>query len=195
MKRISYNSPVILTFAILSFAVLWIAWLTNNASNLAFFSVYSSSIRDWQAWVRLFGHALGHVDMAHYTNNMLLLLMVGPMLEEKYGSLRMLAMIAFTAVVTGLVHIIIADTVLLGASGIVFMLILLSSVTNIRKGTIPLTLVFAVIIYLGKEIISGVSLKDNISHLAHIIGGICGVFLGVVINNDKTDKYKDTELL
>ena len=187
MKKISYNSPVILTFAILSLAVLGLAWLTNNKSNLAFFSVYSSSIKDWQAWVRLFGHVLGHANMAHYTNNMLLLLMVGPILEEKYGSLRMLAMIAFTAVVTGLVHILISDTVLLGASGIVFMLILLSSVTNIRKGTLPLTLIFAVIIYIGKEIIAGVSLTDNTSQLAHIFGGICGVFLGVVTSNDKTD--------
>jgi len=128
--------------------------------------------------------------MAHYSGNMLLLLMVGPILEEKYGSKRLLAVIAFTALVTGIVHMIVSNTALLGASGIVFMLILLSSVTNIRKGSIPLTLILALIIYIGQEIVAGVVANDNISQLAHIVGGLCGAVCGFFIYSDTTGNTK-----
>ncbi len=45
-------------------------------------------------------------------------------------------MIIVTALVTGLINVAIADTGLLGASGIVFAVILLASTANIRQGEI-----------------------------------------------------------
>ena len=68
---------------------------------------------------------------------------------------------------------------LVGASGIVYMLIILSSFTNIREGSIPLTLLLVATIYIGREIISGIALTDNISQLTHIAGGLCGLFFGI----------------
>jgi membrane associated rhomboid family serine protease len=73
----------------------------------------------------------------------------------------------------------------LGASGIVFMLIILSSFVNIREGSIPLTLVLVVAIYFGREIMSGLSVRDNISQLTHIAGGICGLFFGFSLKSSK----------
>ena len=35
------------------------------------------------------------------------------------------------------------------------------------------------VLYVGGEIISGITLKDNISQLTHIIGGVCGALLGI----------------
>ena len=123
----------------------------------------------------MFGHVLGHDGIQHYMSNMMLLLLVGPILEEKYGSRILLIMIAIVAVITGLVNIIFfPQAALLGASGVVFMMIIMASVVGMKRGEIPLTLLVVAVIYLGQEIVTGISSTDNISQLTHIIGGICG---------------------
>ena len=68
------------------------------------------------------------------------------------------------------------------------MLILLSSFANFQKGKIPLTLILVVIIYVGREVMNGIMVKDNISQFAHIIGGICGGAFGFTSWNRTGDK-------
>ena len=48
-----------------------------------------------------------------------------------------------------------------------------------KDGWIPITLILVFVLYVGGEIISGITLKDNISQLTHIIGGVCGALLGI----------------
>ena len=148
MKKISWNSPVVLSFALVSGLALEANIITNGLANGLFFSVYKSSFTDPLFYVRLFGHVLGHANLEHYTSNMILFLLVGPLLEEKYGSQRFLSIIAIVALVTGLVHIFLPGrSALLGASGVDFALILLASVTGSRTGNaIPLTLIIVAII-------------------------------------------------
>ena len=113
---------------------------------------------------------------------LLLLLLVGPGLEEKYGSGTMVWMIALTSLVTGLVQFIFfPTTVLLGASGVVFMMIVLSSFTEMGKEGIPITLILVVIFYLGGELMDGLTTADNVSQLTHIVGGVCGLVFGFSI--------------
>lgn len=182
-KRLHYNAPVILSFTIISFLVLVLGQITDFGSTRLLFSVYRGSLKDVFFYFRLFGHVLGHADWEHYVNNFLIILIIGPMLEEKYGSKNLLLMIVTTAFVTGLINIIFFNTVLLGASGIVFMFILLGSFANIQKGRIPLTLVLVVIVYLGMEFANALFKKDNISQLTHIAGGIFGCIFGFVIQS------------
>lgn len=181
MKKIviRFNAPVILAFALLSLIALLLGKWTNGATTIQFFSVYRSSLADPLTYVRFFGHVLGHSGYEHYMGNMLLLLLVGPGLEEKYGSGTMVWTIAVTALVTGLVNFIFfPNTMLLGASGVVFMMIVLSSFTEMKKGGIPLTMLLVVALYLGSEIADGLTKTDNVSHLTHIVGGVCGIFFG-----------------
>ena len=122
MKKIVilFNAPVILTFALLSLLALLLGNWTDGAATYQYFSVYRSSLSDPLTYVRFFGHVLGHADYEHYMGNMLLMLLVGPGLEEKYGSGTMVWTIAVTALVTGLVHFVFfPGSVLLGASGVV----------------------------------------------------------------------------
>ncbi len=183
MKKITWNSPVVLSFALLSALTLVLNTATGGWTNLHLFSVYRSSLADPLFYIRLFGHVLGHADFSHYLNNMLIFLLVGPMLEEKYGSKRMIEMIAFTAVITGIVNIIIApNTRLLGASGVVFAMILLSSITGTKsKDGIPLTLIVVAVLYISQEVYQGFTSADNISQLTHIVGGIVGCVYGMVM--------------
>lgn len=179
MKKVQYNSPVVLTFALLSFGALLLAKATGGLSNSLLFSVYRSSLRDPLTYPRLFLHVLGHASYTHYMNNMLLLLVIGPPLEEKYGSRALLQAIAITALISGLAQwLLFPGTAILGASGIVFMMIVMSSLAGMKSGRLPVTLVLVVIFYLGGEVMNGLFARDNISQFAHIIGGTCGAFLG-----------------
>ncbi len=178
--RLQYNSPVVLSFALLSFGVLLLGLLTGGRSNTLLFSVYRSSLLDPLTWPRFFLHVLGHASFTHYISNMMLILVVGPPLEEKYGGRALLWAIAVTALISGLVHwLFFPGSALLGASGIVFMMIVMSSLAGMKDGAIPVTLILVLILYVGGEIVKGVALSDNVSQLTHVIGGLCGAFLGM----------------
>ncbi|MBE7003839.1 MAG: rhomboid family intramembrane serine protease [Ruminococcaceae bacterium] len=187
MKRIRYNAPVVLTFALLALAALPLALLTGGWTTKRLFSVYRCSLLDPLAYVRFFGHVLGHSGVSHYMNNMLLLLLVGPPLEEKYGSRTLLLCIAGTALATGLVEFLLfPGYALLGASGVVFMMIVLSSFAGAERGTVPLTMILIVVLYLGGEVWAGLTSVDNVSQLAHIVGGVCGVLFGFALRGKKS---------
>ena len=65
---------------------------------------------------------------------------------------------AATALISGVAHCIMyANVMLLGASGVVFMMILLSSVGGARSGEIPLTLLLVVVLYIGGELMQGMA--------------------------------------
>ena len=74
MKKLQYNSPVILTFFFLSLASLVLGRLTGSWTTFHLFSVYRSSFVDPRIYLRFFGHVLGHADLEHFLGNMLLLL-------------------------------------------------------------------------------------------------------------------------
>ncbi|EOS47597.1 rhomboid family intramembrane serine protease [Lachnospiraceae bacterium JLR.KK009] len=188
--KVSFNSPVILGFAILCFAAMVLDFITRGAANHAFFSVYRSSLLSPLTYVRLFGHVLGHAGWAHFFGNITLILVVGPLLEEKYGSANLLFVILATALTTGLVHFIFFPRVgLLGASGVVFALILLSSFTSMKEGEIPLTFLLVAVIYIGQQVYEGLFVHDNVSNLTHILGGVVGAGLGFVMNRNKMNRY------
>ena len=177
-KRIQYNSPVILTFTFLAFISYILGKATLGVSTNYFFTNYKTSLSDPMQYIRLFSYVFGHANWSHFSNNFLIVLLVGPMVEEKYGSNNLIEMIAFTALITGVINTLFFHTGLLGASGIVFMLILLSSFANTKSGKLPLTLILVTIFFLGREVLNAVFAVDNISHSAHIIGGLCGGILG-----------------
>lgn len=176
-----FSSPVTLGFAAASLAAFLLGVLTGGASNRALFSVYRSSPGNPLTYLRLFLHVLGHLDFGHYAANMGMVLLLGPMVERQHGSRRFLVMLLVTALLTGLVHIVLAPgQAALGASGIVFMLIFLNAVAEYRKGKVPLTLALVALIFLGREVVDGLFSKDNISQLSHIMGAVCGLGLGML---------------
>lgn len=188
--RLSFNSPVILGFTLACFIVLILDKVTGSASTLAFFSVYRSSLASPLTYIRFFGHVLGHASWDHFFGNIMMLLVVGPLLEEKYGSANILFVILATALVTGVINFIFFPHVqLLGASGVVFAFILLASLTSIEEEKIPLTFILVALIYIGQQVYDGLFIRDNVSNLTHILGGIVGSSLGYVMNKNKMNRY------
>ena len=182
---IRFNAPATLTFALLALGALLLGQTFGSAVTMKYFCVYRASLADPLTYLRFFTHVLGHADYSHYMSNMLLLLLVGPPLEEKYGWKKMVWFMAATALVTGLVQFIFfPNSALLGASGIVFMMIVLSSFTESRGGGIPITLILVVIFYLGGEIIDGIRNTDSISQLTHVVGGVLGMIFGFLYRGE-----------
>jgi membrane associated rhomboid family serine protease len=173
--RITYNAPVVLTFAIAAVAVFL---LTSTVEAARAWFVAWPQLGDVRSYVGLFSHILGHASWQHLLGNFMLILLIGPILEERHGSIRLLVMILITALFTGLANLVFSDGALLGASGIVFMMILLASMANVRGGgEIPLTFLAVAVIYMGGEIVRSFR-EDQISQMAHLVGGIAGAMFG-----------------
>ena len=186
--KITFNSPVILTFSLLCVLV----YILNHPLGL---------LNDWfvlqpewdfssgKWYFRLFSNTLGHANADHIIGNLMYILLLGPIVEEKYGGKNTLIMLFSTALICSVIHLIFSDYGLLGASGIVFMLILLVSLVNFKDQEIPITFLLIVLIYIGKEVM-GMFQDDNISHTTHIVGGIVGAIFGFALGGRSPQKKK-----
>ena len=185
-RRITFNSPVVLSFVIISFGVMVLNYLTAGMSNRLLFMTYHSSLLSPLTYVRFFTHVLGHSGWSHYIGNMMYLLLLGPMLEEKYGSRAIIEVILITGLVTGIVTwLIFPNIALCGASGVVFAFIMMTSFTSFKEGEIPVTVILVAVIYIGQQIYEGLFIQDNISNMAHILGGVVGAVAGYTLNKKK----------
>ncbi|MDB5103279.1 MAG: Rhomboid family protein [Fibrobacteres bacterium] len=186
--RPTYNSPVILTFALAACLVMAADGLSGGRLAPRFFATYPGfGFADPIWYFRLISHALGHKNWAHLTANFSVILLIGPMIEEKYGSSSLIKMMLITALVTGLLNAAFFTTGLLGASGLAFMMILLASFTNHKEGELPLTFVLVVILFLAKEAVQAFT-QDDISQFAHIIGGVFGGLFGFLRGGSRAGK-------
>ena len=176
------NAPITLGFTAVCLLALLLQYLTNGLSTNLLFSTYGSSWLNPLTYIRLIGHVFGHANFEHLISNMLFILLLGPMLEEKYGN-KLIYVIVATALVTGVIHNIFEPNVqLLGASGVVFAFILLASITGTNQG-IPITLILVAILWIGGEIYDGLTSMDNVSQITHIIGGIVGAGIGLAFKD------------
>ncbi len=181
--KLRFNSPVVLGFVLISFIAMVLNYMTGGRSNSLFFMTYHAPLTDPLTYLRFFTHVFGHSGWEHFIGNMSYLLLLGPMLEEKYGSLKLLGVIGITALVTGLVNnVFFWNIALCGASGVVFAFILLTSFTSFHEGEIPLTFILVAVIFLGQQVYEGIFLQDNISNLSHIVGGVVGAIIGYIAN-------------
>lgn len=182
---IRYNAPVVLTFSLICIGVYYLNWIfwgdTENNPNSLIGNVFT--LRGYWNWVnpldylRLIAYPFGHSNQAHLVGNMSMMLLIAPIMEEKYGSKNILKMMAVTSIVSAVIHVLLFNTYTHGASGLVFMFIILASFADVKKGSIPLTFILVVFFYLGQEIINSFR-SDNISQYAHIAGGIMGAVFG-----------------
>jgi len=177
------DAPVVLGYCGISLAVyclnLCLPWLVAD--------VFS-----WPAWLyrkpfsimthfRLFAHAAGHQEWGHLKGNILLICLVGPACERAHGGAALLRVLAVVAVCTALAHSCTKPhTIVFGASGSVFALIMLSTYANYKGSRVPITSVVVAILWLAGEVWDLVlSRASGVSNIAHLAGGLLGVFCGI----------------
>lgn len=182
--KLKFNSPVILGFSLICVAV-FVLDKVMVGTLMPYFTLGNVNTSSALSLLTLFTHVIGHASIEHLMGNLTFILLLGPIVEEKYGDSRTLFMMLITALVTGILNLLFFHTGLMGASGIVFMLILLVSFTNTKSGEIPVTFILVALLFIGKEVIESLN-TDQISQFAHIIGGVCGSVFGFVTRPGKS---------
>ena len=181
--KITFNAPITMSLVIMSFIATLLNFVTDGRIERLLFMTYHSPLLSPMTWIRMVTHIFGHVGWSHFVGNMSYLLLLGPMLEEKYSSRVILEIVIVTALVTGIVnYILFPGTALCGASGVVFAFMLLSSFTSFHEGEIPLTFILVAVLFIGQQIWEGIMVQDDVSNMAHIVGGMIGGIVGYGIN-------------
>ncbi|MGP1612088.1 MAG: rhomboid family intramembrane serine protease [Catonella sp.] len=183
--KISINSPVVLGFSAICLIALLLSIFTKGMTNKLLFMTYHSSLTNPLTYLRFFTHIFGHSGLDHFMGNITYILLLGPLLEEKYGSKLLIHSLIITALITGIVnYVFFPQVALCGASGVVFTFILLSSFTGFRDKEIPLTFILVAIIFIGQQVYEGIMVQDNISNLSHVLGGVVGSVMGYLLNKN-----------
>lgn len=185
ITKFDYNAPVILTYFFICLIILMIDKLCKGKFSATFFTTYKNdSLLNPLTYFKLISHSLGHADWDHLYSNFIKILLIGPLIEEKYGSINLLIAMVLTSLIIGIVNKILGKGGILGASGVAYMLILLSSFVNMENGKIPITLTLIILFFVVDEVIKLFRRKkDGVSHLGHITGAICGIILGMLALN------------
>lgn len=56
------------------------------------------------------------------------------------------------------------------------------SFIDFREGEIPITFILVAAIFIGQQVYEGIAVQNNISNMAHIVGGIVGAIIGYGLN-------------
>lgn len=194
ISKLDYNAPVILTYFFICLVILIIDKLSHGKFSETFFTTYKNDpLLNPLTYFKLISHSLGHADWDHLYSNFIKILLIGPLIEEKYGSINLLIAMVLTSLIIGIVNKLLGKGGILGASGIAYMLIILSSFVNMENGKIPITLTLIILFFVVDEVIKLLRRKkDGISHLGHVTGAICGIVLGMLFMNgfDFTNWYQ-----
>ena len=59
---------------------------------------------------------------------------------------------------------------------------MLASFTDFREGEIPITFILVAAIFIGQQVYESITVQNNISNMAHIVGGIVGAIIGYGLN-------------
>ena len=173
------NAPFTLILVLLSFLIHLINRYTDGAAVRVVFSVYHSSLRDPLTYVRFVFHVLGNADWKTLYVSMIPILVLGPNLEERYGTVQIFAGSMATVVLSGIIHFAAFPNgeVMMGAEGVMYMMYLLATVGGSKAGGIPLTMLLVLVAYSMMEI-QNVG-AGAILRIDHIVGALCGVLMGM----------------
>ena len=174
--KITFDSKATLILASLSLiGLFFVNTSTESGSIFILNGDFQESSPVW--YISTLTYIFGHADFEHVIGNLSIILLLGPLVELKFGWQKFSLMVVSTAILTALLHTLLWDNGLIGASGIAFMLIVVTSLLNTRGKDIPITFILVVLLFLGQEIYSSFK-NDQISHFAHLFGGAMGAFWG-----------------
>lgn len=178
--QLRYNAPVTFSFALLCTLIMLLDQYVFPGFVGAYMSAPGADFNPSQPahYFALLFYVFGHENWTHLWNNFLFILLLGPILEEKYAPRPLLMMMLTTTIVTGIFNILLKQPPLVGASSLVFMMIMLVSFARTKSGDVPVSFILIFILFLLAEL-TRVSSKDgSVSNVAHIVGGVCGTIFG-----------------
>lgn len=167
-RLITFGSLVTISILVSTFVIVIIGQFVN--SNVVPKLAINLKAVDWTMVTHIFAHG----NYEHWTLNATLIALLGPSIEERYGSITTLLMIIATAFIAGIVgHCIISSCV--GLSTIVYMMLVLNLFRDNENG-IPFISIFIIAFFVLPEFFAGNA--GIIAHWAHITGALCGFGFG-----------------
>lgn len=190
IEKIHIDSPLIISFCLICFIIQLARSVFGLQLALQYFGIPSLRLFDFYSplsYVRIFTQVLGHTSWAHLSGNMTHILLVGPACEREFGMYNLLRIMGWTAAASAVAHMLFgpANGIQIGASGVVFMLILLNSLIEARIGRLPLTFVVQVALWCSKEVSAQFFSNDQVSHVGHLTGAIVGTVAGYHLHVEK----------
>jgi membrane associated rhomboid family serine protease len=191
IQSIDIDAPFSLIFSLLCLIVHLLSSIFGSSFTTSYFGIPSLSIFNFLSpfsYFRMISQIFGHSNWQHLSGNLVYILLVGPNCEREYGCYKICIIVFLTAISSSLSHLFFGprDSIQLGASGVVFMFILLNSLIETKTHHIPLTFICQVGIWCSKEFISNFwSQEGGISHLAHLTGALVGTLSGYYFQQQK----------
>lgn len=156
-------------------------------------------------YLKIILYAFGHSDVQEFFANLAILLLLGPVLEERYGSKMIALMTGISTLVTGVLCVSLSPISLSGSSQIVFMMIFLTFLTERNRRSIKISWLALLCVYIFLEIsvnleskvifekehsMAAVFLIKNTPILFYIIGGSAGGIFGLLVRNKESTPKK-----
>lgn len=189
--RVAYNAKAVITFVLLSVVIMLLDMVAKHKIIPVIFtspSKASFNFKNVLDYVRLLTHVFSHNAWIPFFVNGIAILLMGPALEERYGTLVLCLMIFASALVTGVLTATLSPEATNGASCIVLMMIILLAINGIIKRNLDFSVIVVCALYLAylcytvqksaSAITEGnafsVFLQKNVPVLIHLAGAIVG---------------------
>ena len=197
--RLVVRAPVVVSFAALSCLVLLVdsAPMRRRLQPHIMIVPWRYCTHFWSRdWIRFVAYTVSHKDLTHLTGNFSSILLIGPLLEQTYGSWRLLRIMVVTVVIAGVLSSVLFNTALIGASVVVFLFLILGSSVACHMGVpqggspggrsrqeVPISFACVLVLTFGREIVLALKSDGSVSHFSHAVGGIIGGVLGLGLLN------------
>lgn len=179
--KISYDAPVTLTFSLLCIVLYLIdtlfckGFLSENvlASPTTGEGALPFVFSQFASYPRLILYIFGSESISLLLADLIFILLLGPSMEERYGSVVVGIMIAVSALFSGVLNACFCKNSIHGAAPIVFMMIFLNAFMTFTKRKLPISFVCVMGMYIAYEWIphGGSGIIEVVISMA---GGLCG---------------------
>ena len=197
--KFQYDSPVMLTFAFITLIIFVLdtfvfkgklkdTWLiTPTAAGGAFPFAFS----DFPSILRLFIHIFGYTESSVLICNLIFILLLGPQMEERYGSVIIGIMIFVSSLFSGVLNACFCKNAVCGAEPVVFMLILLWTMMQLSRSKISASAIAVIALFITMLVF-----RKNPNGVVGVVviaaGGLCGS-LFAFLTSPKAHKAKKNE--
>ena len=177
--KFSYDAPVTITFVII-YAVFFLLnsfVIKNGALGNLLASPTSQAgalpfiVKQPMSYLRLLIYIFGSNIDSNYITFLFVYLLLGPAMEERYGSVIIGVMIFVSALFAGVLNACFCTESLIGPVPVVCMMIFLTAFMSLSNKTVPVTFIATIILFAYLSITCGLGV---IRLIICVAGGLCG---------------------
>lgn len=170
-RLVSFESTFTISLIVISFVVTLIQefFIPNFASNFATHNRFDMGI---------VLHIFGHSGWDHFLGNVIYIAMLGPSVEDKFGTIPLAIITILSALIIGTISVI-SNTPCYGLSSVAYMWVILNTFQSDESEGLPITSIILLFVFVLPEAIAIFTKTDNIAHQNHVLGAICGLGFGI----------------